>query len=121
MVRVAPWTDLEVHVGLWCGSFPALQPLLRLVSYKIGLRSRLESTKRTTRTGTDVQSRSGNWTSVSGYIKQNSALDKESDGASGGVIATGGGGDSTTEFVEMHGIENQHSGIRMRTDVDVRV
>ncbi|EEU35689.1 uncharacterized protein NECHADRAFT_87934 [Fusarium vanettenii 77-13-4] len=45
MARVSSWTALEVHVGIWCGCFAGLQPLVRLVSYKLKLRSRLDSTK----------------------------------------------------------------------------
>ncbi|UPL02918.1 hypothetical protein LCI18_013852 [Fusarium solani-melongenae] len=45
MARVSSWTALEVDVGIWCGCFAGLQPLVRLVSYKVKLRSQLDSTK----------------------------------------------------------------------------
>lgn len=47
MIRIGSWGTLESHVGLWCGCFPALQPLLHLISYKLGFRSRLESSNKT--------------------------------------------------------------------------
>lgn len=124
MIRVSPWTVLEVHVGLWCGCFPALQPFLRLVSYKLGLRSRLDSTnKKSSRTGGTTAHSQGrsNWPGASGYIKQNSHIeqDPESDAASGRVIVTAG--DSTTEIVEMEDFGKDAKGIRMRTDVQVRI
>ncbi|KAI1396418.1 hypothetical protein F4819DRAFT_134668 [Hypoxylon fuscum] len=35
MPSLGIWTNLEGHVGLWCGCFPALQPLLRIMPGKI--------------------------------------------------------------------------------------
>jgi len=29
MTTIGIWTDLETHVGIWCGCFPAMQPILR--------------------------------------------------------------------------------------------
>ncbi|KAK1989939.1 hypothetical protein LX36DRAFT_621510 [Colletotrichum falcatum] len=44
MLAIATWTDIELHVGLWVCCLPALQPLIRHVSLKMGLRGQLEST-----------------------------------------------------------------------------
>ncbi|OLN82298.1 hypothetical protein CCHL11_10178 [Colletotrichum chlorophyti] len=57
MLKCAAWTDAELHVGLWVGCLPSLQPLLRHASFALGLRSRLDTSvpsgKTTTTSATD--------------------------------------------------------------------
>ncbi|KAH7110145.1 hypothetical protein EDB81DRAFT_863149 [Dactylonectria macrodidyma] len=114
MVRISSWATLEIHIGLWCGCFPALQPLLRLISYKLNLRSRLESIKKMTpHMGTGPQSHSG-WPGARRYSRQASAINCESNSGQVEVSA----GDSTTEFVMLDNISNS---IHMQTDILVQV
>ncbi|KAF5655335.1 integral membrane protein [Fusarium sp. NRRL 25303] len=115
MGRVAIWVSIELHVGLWCGSFPALQPLIRLVSYQVGLRSHLYSTDKTTARGTRTGTRPG----ASQYIRQPHVADTDpgSDGASARAIVTGG--DGTAESVELGHVDSK--GITVMTDVVVRI
>lgn len=42
--KVAAWTEAEVHAGFWVACAPAVKPLLRLASYKLGLRTSPNST-----------------------------------------------------------------------------
>ncbi|GJC90994.1 hypothetical protein ColLi_13832 [Colletotrichum liriopes] len=43
MSTIGSWTDLEAHVGLWVASFPALQPLVRIISKEFRSRNKLHS------------------------------------------------------------------------------
>jgi hypothetical protein len=45
MTTIGLWTDLEGHVGLWCGCFPALQPILRAFLSSVGASRLLSSYK----------------------------------------------------------------------------
>ena len=29
MPTIGVWSDLEIHIDIWCGCFPAMQPILR--------------------------------------------------------------------------------------------
>jgi hypothetical protein len=87
MARVAPWTDLEGHLGLWTACFPALQPLLRLVSYKMGLRSTLGDTPQTSTSKSGTGTRHSQWTGRRAHGYVNFSADKE-DTESGRGMAT---------------------------------
>ncbi|KAI1140510.1 hypothetical protein F5Y05DRAFT_320236 [Hypoxylon sp. FL0543] len=43
MPSLGIWTNLEGHVGLWCGCFPALQPILRVVPDKLKVHSTMSN------------------------------------------------------------------------------
>lgn len=45
MSTIGLWTDLEGHVGLWCGCFPAFQPILRALFSSLGLTQLISSYK----------------------------------------------------------------------------
>lgn len=115
MSRVGIWVSIELHAGLWCGSFPALQPLIRLVSYQVGLRSHLYNTDKATARGTRTGTRPG----ASQYIRQPHVADTDpgSDGASARAIVTGG--DGMAESVELGHVDSK--GITVMTDVVVRI
>ena len=122
MATIGIWTNLEPHVGLWCGCFPAMQPILRIVSYKLGLRSNLVSGHGTSdgkyggsrgggRSGTGLKSGTGG-TCKNGYVKNGDGVD-ETDSDSQRAIIVGKG--SHVELSELDG----GSGIHKTTDIEI--
>lgn len=95
MATLGAWTDVEGHVGLWCGCFPAMQPIVRIVSYKLGLRSQMLSTsaasnaRRYGNSGTGRKSAPGtgnmgsgnHWrmSTKNGYVRNGSGVDDDLD------------------------------------------
>jgi hypothetical protein len=128
MATIGIWTDLEGHVGLWCGCFPALQPILRIVSYKLGFRSHLQSNQKSSGQypgqygyGSGVH-KSG--TRKSGYVKNGSGVDRDGaitdeDGDSQRAIIIGTGGAMELKELEAKGMGDGR-GIQKTTQVEVR-
>ena len=86
MATIGVWTDLESHVGFWCGCFPSLQPIIRVVAFKLGLRSALSSyphTKGNTGASKRAANASGTTRSKSGYLRNGSGVDVDAEASDG--------------------------------------
>ncbi|KAK4216902.1 hypothetical protein QBC37DRAFT_415995 [Rhypophila decipiens] len=131
MGTIGVWTNLEGHVGFWCCCFPALQPLVRIISYKLGIRSKLLSggqsnsnqkyyasgrsqtggkgTKPGTHHGASANRRSAqfgasNTITKNGYLKNGSGVDNSSDFDSDsqkGIIIADGAQGGANSDIEM--------------------
>ncbi|KAI1849664.1 hypothetical protein JX265_008000 [Neoarthrinium moseri] len=137
-ISVLLWTDLEAHVGLWCACFPSLQPLVRLLSYKCGLRSKLESSNqypgktsgartgyaRSGNHGVSVTTSGFHGRSKNGYLRNGSGFDGTSDNMSDsnsqrGIVAEARGG----EGIEMNEFDDlpKQGAITRRTEVRIDI
>ncbi|KAH7134480.1 hypothetical protein B0J13DRAFT_560515 [Dactylonectria estremocensis] len=81
MATIGVWTDLESHVGFWCGCFPSFQPIIRTVAFKLGLRSALNSypTGKPTSNSKGLSSASAAIRSKGGYLRNGSGIDVDAD------------------------------------------
>lgn len=81
MATIGVWTDLESHVGFWCGCFPSLQPIIRTVAFKLGLRSALNSypTGKPTSNSKGLSSASAAIRSKGGYFRNGSGIDVDAE------------------------------------------
>lgn len=125
MLTVAAWTDAELHVGLWVGCFPALQPLLRQASLALGLRSQLDSraptSKRDTAVSTDTSNRksvTNRWSRSSGYFWSIGGRPNREAGGGGGRVEVERG---TSGGVEMTDLEKGGDGGLNREQTDISV
>lgn len=111
MARVAPWTDIEGHIGLWTACFPALQPIIRIISFKLGIRSTVNSTHKKS---TPFSGRSA-WKGRSrGYASFND------DNEDRKVIVRAGVNQSDKDL-ELSDLESNRGGIRKTTTTNVRI
>lgn len=123
MARVSSWTALEVHVGIWCGCFAGLQPLVRLISYKLKLRSRLDSTKtptasHTRHNGPGIMLNDRDLLGFGGSLKTPRVSNTETDAASSRDMLNDRR--SSGQEVELADVDTTGRVLR-QTHVDVRV
>jgi hypothetical protein len=125
MTTLGVWTDVEGHVGLWCGCFPAMQPILRILSYRLGIRSQLMSKGTIDRyrgagdskSGTKGLS-SGNWRGTkNGYMRNGSGTDGPDDSDSTRAITESKKGIDYADDVELNEIGHGRSRVVRTTKV----
>jgi hypothetical protein len=119
--RASLWTDLEGHVGLWVACFPTLQPLLRLISFKMGFTSNLISGSKKKSGGTWPGKKSGYVISGS---HGNSKIRKGSQNEDS--VFDYGGSNKDLVYADSHAMDDLRkedaSGARIMktTDIEVR-
>src|SRR5690348_5685448 len=83
MTTIGVWTDLESHAGFWCGCFPSMQPIIRIIGFKLGFRSKLNSYNKNTSGHTGPNSHdvtaSAAARSKNGYLRSGSGVDTDTD------------------------------------------
>lgn len=126
MSTIGIWTDLEGHVGLWVASFPALQPLIRMVSFRLGFRSRLQSYGQKGQYNNGAgggRSNTGAWSSQpkskTRYAGGGVGVKAGDSNSERGLVSSDG--ENEGGGVEMNSLETGASGTRKDIDVEVRV
>ena len=140
MGTIGIWTNLEGHIGFWCCCFPALQPIIRFVSFKVGIRSKLRSYGNTNqkhyggRSGTGGAPRTGTHggangsrsqtavTTKNGYVKNGSGVDNSSDADSvRAIVISAKAMEADGDSMEMNAMDMGRKGtIHMRTEVSIQ-
>jgi hypothetical protein len=133
MVTIAFWTDMEGHVGLWCACFPALQPVVRIVAFKCGMRSKVDSYNRnyagkqsahgiSSKAGAKARESVFHPASKNGYMRNGSGCDgtadDESDTNSRRGIVTEARASKDLEMDEFDG-EPRNGTIQCKTEVNI--
>ncbi|GKT57891.1 integral membrane protein [Colletotrichum tofieldiae] len=121
MSTIGSWTALEAHVGLWVAPFPALQPLVRIVSKEFRFRKRLHSYAKDGRSktgaGGGIKTEPGVWagTGCSGCKVQNGrAINATESRAERGVRVK-------KDEKELDDTDNRVLRIHKQIEVEVRV
>lgn len=75
--RVAAWTEAELHLGFWVACVPAVKPLLRIVSFRLGFRTSPHETGYYPNTGGDSKFRVPSRASSRTFHDSLAAIDAE--------------------------------------------